>query len=36
MTQLQGFVIIAILPVIWFSTKSLYRTGKIKVILPSD
>jgi hypothetical protein len=36
MTQLQGFIIIAILPVIWFSTKALYKRGKIRVILPGD
>jgi hypothetical protein len=36
MTQLQGFVIIGMLPVIYFSTKSLYKRGRIKVILPED
>jgi hypothetical protein len=36
MTQLQGFVIIAMLPVIYFSTKVLYQKGAIRVILPED
>jgi hypothetical protein len=36
MSQLQGLVIIAMLPVIYFSTKSFYKRGKIKVILPED
>jgi hypothetical protein len=36
MTQLQGFVIIAMLPVVYFSTKNLYNKGKIQVILPED
>jgi hypothetical protein len=36
MTQLQGFVIIAMLPVVYFSTKALYKKGSIKVILPED
>ncbi|MDR1411518.1 MAG: hypothetical protein LBI91_04890 [Spirochaetaceae bacterium] len=36
MTQLQGFVIIAMLPVVYFSTKALYKKGRIKVLLPED
>jgi hypothetical protein len=36
MTQLQGFVIIAMLPVVYFSTRALYKKGRIKVILPED
>jgi hypothetical protein len=36
MTQLQGFVIIGMLPVIYFFTKALYKKGRIKVILPED
>jgi hypothetical protein len=33
MTSLQGFVIMAILPVTYFSTKWLYRRGQIRVEL---
>ena len=36
MTQLQGLVIIAMLPVIYFSTKRLFRQGKIRVVLPGE
>ena len=36
MTQLQGLVIIAMLPVIYFSTKRLFRKGKIRVVLPGE
>ncbi|MDR0347577.1 MAG: hypothetical protein LBH56_04300 [Coriobacteriales bacterium] len=36
MGLLQGFIIIAILPITYFNTKWLYKRGKIKVILPQD
>jgi hypothetical protein len=32
----QGFLMIALIPVTWFCTKRLYRTGQIKVFLPGD
>lgn len=36
MTQLQGFVIIGMLPVLYFSTKTFYKKGRIRVIMPQD
>jgi hypothetical protein len=36
MTQLQGFVIIGMLPVVYFSTRAFYKKGGIKVILPGE
>jgi hypothetical protein len=36
MGNLQGFLIVAILPIAWFGTKRLYRKGSITVTLPDD
>jgi hypothetical protein len=36
MSVLQGFVILVILPISYFSTRWLYRKGKIEVTLPPD
>jgi hypothetical protein len=32
----QGFITLLMLPVTWFWTKSLYKSGQIKVILPGE
>jgi hypothetical protein len=32
----QGFVMLALLPIVWFSNKWLYKTGQIKVMLPDE
>ncbi|MDR0908358.1 MAG: hypothetical protein LBM77_01200 [Spirochaetaceae bacterium] len=32
----QGFIILLMLPVAWFSTKSLYKKGKVQVFLPGE
>jgi hypothetical protein len=36
MSQLQGFVIVAMIPVTYFWTRSLYRKGQIKVFQEAD
>jgi hypothetical protein len=32
----QGFVMLALIPIVWFSNKWLYKTGQIKVLLPGE
>jgi hypothetical protein len=32
----QGFVMLALIPICWFSNKWLYKTGQIKVLLPGE
>jgi hypothetical protein len=32
----QGFLMLFLIPVTWFSNKWLYKSGHIKVILPSE
>jgi hypothetical protein len=32
----QGFLMLALIPIAWFSNKWLYRTGQIKVLLPGE
>jgi hypothetical protein len=32
----QGFLMLAMLPIAWFGTKALYKSGQIKVFLPGE